>query len=146
MWPIHLDFRLLISCRIFLCSLALSNTYSFSYDRSNRSSPSFPSTTFRNFPGVSDLLFEASKFQHRIKLCSKCNILLLSFSMLNPMCTLHLYVNQSIYCGFLLQLISLERFCNWTDFCLLAQEILLSVKNLPVFRNIGPILSSQCKK
>jgi len=26
MWPIQLDFRLLISCRIFLCSLTLSNT------------------------------------------------------------------------------------------------------------------------
>jgi len=29
MWPIQLAFRLLISCRIFLCSLALSNTSSF---------------------------------------------------------------------------------------------------------------------
>jgi hypothetical protein len=31
------------------------------------------STTFQNFPGVSDLLPEASKFQHHIKLCSKCS-------------------------------------------------------------------------
>jgi hypothetical protein len=29
MWPIQLAFRLLISCRIFLCSLTLSNTSSF---------------------------------------------------------------------------------------------------------------------
>jgi hypothetical protein len=29
MWPIQLAFRLLISCRIFLCALTLSNTYSF---------------------------------------------------------------------------------------------------------------------
>jgi hypothetical protein len=29
MWPIQLFFRLLISCRIFLCSLTLSNTYFF---------------------------------------------------------------------------------------------------------------------
>ena len=29
MWPIQLTFRLLISCRIFLCSLTLSNTFSF---------------------------------------------------------------------------------------------------------------------
>jgi len=29
MWPIQLAFRFLISCRIFLCSLPLSNTYSF---------------------------------------------------------------------------------------------------------------------
>jgi hypothetical protein len=29
MWPIQLAFRLLISCRIFLCSLTLSSTSSF---------------------------------------------------------------------------------------------------------------------
>ena len=29
MWPIQLAFRFLISCRIFLCSLTLSNTSSF---------------------------------------------------------------------------------------------------------------------
>jgi hypothetical protein len=29
MWPIQLAFRLLISCRIFLCSLTVSNTSSF---------------------------------------------------------------------------------------------------------------------
>jgi hypothetical protein len=29
MWPIQLAYRLLISCRIFLCSLTLSNTSSF---------------------------------------------------------------------------------------------------------------------
>jgi hypothetical protein len=29
MWPIQLAFRLLISCRIFLCSLTMSNTSSF---------------------------------------------------------------------------------------------------------------------
>ena len=29
MWPIQLAFRLLISCRMFLCSLTLSNTSSF---------------------------------------------------------------------------------------------------------------------
>ena len=29
MWSIQLAFRLLVSCRIFLCSLNLSNTYSF---------------------------------------------------------------------------------------------------------------------
>jgi len=29
MWPIHFAFRLRISCRVFLCSLTLSNTSSF---------------------------------------------------------------------------------------------------------------------
>ena len=36
----------------------------FSHDRSNWSSPSFSNTTFPNFPGVSDLLFEVL---HRVK-------------------------------------------------------------------------------
>ena len=34
-WPVQLAFRLLISCRIFLCSLTLSNTSHFSHERSN---------------------------------------------------------------------------------------------------------------
>ena len=52
-WPIQLAFRLLISCRIFLCSLTLSNTFlHFSHDRSKSSSPSFSSTTLQNFPDV----------------------------------------------------------------------------------------------
>ena len=36
----------------------------FSHDRPNRCFPSFSSTTFQNFPDVSDLLRETSKFQH----------------------------------------------------------------------------------
>jgi len=75
MWQIQLAFRFLISCRIFLCSLTLTLLH-FSHDRSNWSSPSFSSTTFHNFPGISDLLSEASKFQHHTKPCSKCSILL----------------------------------------------------------------------
>ena len=86
MWPIQLTFRFRISRRIFLCSLTLSNTSSFLNDTSNWSSPSFSSTTFQNFPGVSYLLPEASKFQHHTKPCSKCNILLVSSSNLSPVC------------------------------------------------------------
>ena len=51
--------------------------FHFSHDRPNRS-PSLSSTTFQNFPVISDLLSEASKFQHHIRLCSKCSILLVS--------------------------------------------------------------------
>ena len=72
MWPIQLAFRFLISCRIFLCSLTLILLH-FSHDRPNWSFPSFSSAIFKIFPGVSDLLPEASKFQHHIKLCSKCS-------------------------------------------------------------------------
>jgi hypothetical protein len=42
MWPIQLAFRLLISRRIFLCSLTLCNTSNFSHDRSNWSSHHSP--------------------------------------------------------------------------------------------------------
>jgi hypothetical protein len=49
-WPIQLAFRLLISCRIFPCSLTLSILLYFSSDQSNWS-PSLSSTTFENFPG-----------------------------------------------------------------------------------------------
>ena len=78
------QFRLRISCRIFLCSLTLSNTPYFSHDQSNWSFPSSSSTTFQNFPGVSDLLPEASKFQHHIKLCSKRSTSLASSSIPSP--------------------------------------------------------------
>jgi hypothetical protein len=79
-WPIQLAFRWLISYRIFLCYLTLSNTYSFL-----TWSPSFSSTTFQNFPGVSDLLPEPSKFQHNIQLCPKCKgTLNISGSLLAP--------------------------------------------------------------
>ena len=82
MWPIQLAFRFHISRRIFLCSLTQVTLLHFSHDRSNWSSPSFSSTTFQNLPGISDLLPEASKFQHHTKPCSKCNILLVSSSNL----------------------------------------------------------------
>jgi len=45
-------------------------------------------TTFQNFPGVSDLLPGASKFQHHTELRSKRRISLLSSSNLRPICLL----------------------------------------------------------
>jgi len=41
-------------------------------------SPSFYSTKFQNFPGISDLLSEIAKFQHHTKLCTECCILMVS--------------------------------------------------------------------
>jgi hypothetical protein len=38
----------------------------------------FSRTTFQNFPGISDLLSEVTKFQHHTKLCSKYSSLLVS--------------------------------------------------------------------
>ena len=71
MWPIQFAFRLRISCRIFLCSLTLSNTSSFLTWSVQLIFSILLNTTFQNFPGVSDLLPETSKFQHHIKLCFK---------------------------------------------------------------------------
>ena len=51
-----------------------------SHDRSDWSSPAFSSTTFQNLPGISDLLSELSKMQHRTKLRSKRSTLLVSSS------------------------------------------------------------------
>ena len=85
-WPIQLAFRFLISCRIFFCSLTLNNTSSFLKWWSNWSFSSFSSTTFQNFSGVSDLLPEASNFQHHVKLCSKRSTSLASSSIPSPMC------------------------------------------------------------
>jgi hypothetical protein len=59
--------------------LTLSNTSSFLPWSVQMISPSFSNTTFQNFPGVSDVLPEASKFQYCIKLCSKCSIFLSQF-------------------------------------------------------------------
>jgi len=64
MWPIQLAFLLFIVCRISLSSLTLCDTSSFSHDQLKLYSPSFSSTTFRNFPFIFDLLSEVSRFQH----------------------------------------------------------------------------------
>jgi len=45
MWPIHSAFILCVVCRIFLFSLTLSNTSSFSDNHSNWPPPSFSSTS-----------------------------------------------------------------------------------------------------
>jgi len=58
----------------------------FSQDRSNWSSPPFSVTTFENFPDISDLLSDLSKFQHHTKLCSRCSNLLESFVNLSAIC------------------------------------------------------------
>jgi hypothetical protein len=56
----------------------------FSCRQSNWFSPSPVVTIFKKFPGMSDPLPEASKFQHHIKLCSKYGNFLLSSIKLNP--------------------------------------------------------------
>jgi len=79
MWPIQLAFRFIISCRIFLCSLTLSNTSSFL-------TWLVQLISIQNFPGFSDLLFGASKFQHHTELCSRRSTSLVSSSNRSPIC------------------------------------------------------------
>jgi hypothetical protein len=81
MWPIQLAFLLFIAQYSYPPWLFVILPY-FSYERSNWSSPSFSNARFQNFPRISDLLSEVSKFQHHIKLCSKCSTSLA--------CSLHL--------------------------------------------------------
>jgi hypothetical protein len=74
----------LIFPSIVCCSrqFMLKTLTCFSHDQSNWSSPS-SSTTFQNFPGVPDLQPETSKFQHHMKLRSKCSILLVVHITIN---------------------------------------------------------------
>jgi hypothetical protein len=51
--------------------LGIFNIFDFSHDRYSWSSPALSSTTFWNFPGISDLLFEVTKFQLHTNLCSE---------------------------------------------------------------------------
>jgi hypothetical protein len=52
MWPIQLSSRLLISCRIFLCSLTASNISSFLTWSVQMIFSYFFNTTFQNFPSL----------------------------------------------------------------------------------------------
>ena len=61
-------------------SPCLSEILHFSHDRYKWSSPSFSSTTFQNFPGISDLPSEVFTFQHHTKLYSKCSISAIQFT------------------------------------------------------------------
>ena len=86
MWPIQLAYRFLISCRIFLCSLTLSNTSSFLTWSVQLIFSILLQHHTLNFPGVSDLLSGASKFQHHTNPCSKRSISLVSSSKLSTIC------------------------------------------------------------
>ena len=78
MWPIQLASLFFKICTLYSSPLWLYVILlHFSHGQSSRSL-SFSSTTFQNFSHISDLFSEASKFQHRKKLCSRCSNLLVS--------------------------------------------------------------------
>jgi hypothetical protein len=81
MWPIHIAFHLLISCRLFLCSLTVSNASSFLTWSVQLIFSILLQHHISQFPCVSDLLPAPSQFQHHIQLHSKCSILLRSSSI-----------------------------------------------------------------
>ena len=77
MWPIQSAFLLFTVCRIFPSFLALCSTSSFLTLLVWRSQY-LSSTLFQNFPSISFLLPEVSKFQRHTKLCPKCCTLLVN--------------------------------------------------------------------
>ena len=68
---IQMVFLLFIISRIFLSPFTLYNTPSLVTLSHLIIFTIFSSTTFQNFQGIYNLLFEASNLQHRTKLCSK---------------------------------------------------------------------------
>ena len=75
MWPIQLAFLPFPVRRIFLFPWPFVTLLHFSQELSNIFSPTFSSTIFQNFPGVSHLLSELLEFKHHKKLWSKCSTL-----------------------------------------------------------------------
>jgi len=69
MWPIQLTCLPCTVFRVPLSSLIVRCT-AFLHHRSDLSSLSFSTITFRNFPGISDLISEAFKLQHLTQLCT----------------------------------------------------------------------------
>ena len=83
MWPIQLAFLFLISCRIFLCSLTLSNTSSF---LTWSVQLIFSILLQHHISKLYRYFWSAARsvqFQHHTKPCSKCSILLVSSSNLS---------------------------------------------------------------
>ena len=75
MWRIQLAFLLFILCKIFLSSLTPHNN-SISHTIGPTDLHPSPANTFQNFIYISDLLSEASNFEHHIKFWSKYSIFL----------------------------------------------------------------------
>ena len=85
MWLIQLVFLFLLFVGYFSPPWRFKILLHFSQDQSNLAFPFF-SSTFQNFPDISDLLSAVSKFQHHTKLCSKCSTLLVCSLNISPIC------------------------------------------------------------
>jgi hypothetical protein len=85
MWPVQLAFLLFIVLWYFSSHWLYVTLLHFSHERSNWLSP-FSGATLQNFPGISDIFSEVSKFQHITQLCSSCSTLLVSSFHLSSIC------------------------------------------------------------
>jgi hypothetical protein len=72
MWPIQLAYLLFVVYRTFFSSLTLCNTSTFLTRSVPLVFPFLLPRHIQNFPSISNLLSEVSKFRHPTKLCSKC--------------------------------------------------------------------------
>ena len=81
MWPIQSTFRLLISCRIFLCSLTVSSTSLFLTWSVQLIFSILIQHHISKLPRCFWSTARSVKFQHHIKLCSKCSTSLASSSI-----------------------------------------------------------------
>jgi len=84
MWPGQLAFLLLLYVGYSLSPWFYVVFLYFLHNRSKRSPPPFSSIAFQNFPGISGLICEVSKFQQHTKECSKCSTSLVAFSNIIP--------------------------------------------------------------
>ena len=82
MCSIQLVCLLCTAHRIFFSSFALCETSFLTW----LVQLIFSSTTFQKLSNISDLLSEASKFQHHTKLCSSCSNLLAASLNISPIC------------------------------------------------------------
>jgi len=86
MWPNQSAILIFIVSTIFLSFLNVRNTYSFFIRSGHMISSILLQHHFPNFPSISDLLSDVSKFQHDMQLCSKCNTSPVYSSNLRPIC------------------------------------------------------------
>ena len=107
----------------------------FSLDRSNWSNQSFSSTTFQNFPGISDLLYEMFMFQHYRELCSKCSTSLLS--SLKSGCTSFRCSNGRCIWDWCFSLISRAIKQELASFPALPFSFVFPTSSCPTFQDMG---------
>ena len=86
MWPNQSAFLIFIVSTIFLSFLNVRNAYSFFTRSGHMIFSILLQHHFSNFPTISDLLSDVSKFQHHTRLCSKCSTSPVYYLNVRPIC------------------------------------------------------------